>query len=65
MAESKTENDWTHTASMLALTVNCHRDPKKSRAASPNDFMPSRPKKDVRLQGGIQDLKKVFVDRKR
>src|SRR3546814_9526962 len=31
---------WQHTASLLALIANCHRDPKRWRPYTPDDFLP-------------------------
>ena len=66
MAEARTDYEWAQTASILALTANCHRNPKKGRAFTPADFHPAkRKRKDVRVPGKIADLKTIFVDRKR
>lgn len=31
---------WNHTAQLLAMTANVHRDPKKTPVFSPQDFHP-------------------------
>lgn len=54
MYEARVEHDthlikasWQQTASLMALTANCHRDPKKSKAYKPDDFNPFAEKKKV------------------
>ena len=65
MAEAKQTDDWNHTAALLAMLGNIHRDPKKGKAFRPADFHPAMkrtspsstpvPKVDVSI------LKTVFV----
>ena len=63
MADARSRHAWSHTATVLALLANLHRDPKKTRAYSPNDFHPHlRKKKPPPLKVGIGVLKQVFVD---
>ena len=66
MADTKQNEDWNHTAAILAILANAHRDPKKTRPAKPADFHPYTkrtapieppPKVDITV------LKAVFVDR--
>lgn len=69
MAEAVSRDRWNHTASLLALISNCHRDPKKSRAARPKDFHPhlrdQRRKSNARNpRVGVEVLKQVFIDRR-
>ena len=65
MAEAKSRQAWNHTASILAMLANTHRDPKKSRAARPADFHPHhRNEKPAATKTGINVLKQVFVDRR-
>ena len=41
MATARQEADWSRTASMMAMTANINRDPKRrSRAYEAFDFMP-------------------------
>ena len=41
MAESKSKDSWNHTASLMALLANAHRDKKrKSSPYKPSDFNP-------------------------
>ena len=47
MAEARRRDEWDRTSVVLALIFNVNRDPKKVRAASPEDFHPlarGRPK---------------------
>ena len=37
----RSRRQWQHTASVMALYANCHRDPAKSLPFSPEDFMPA------------------------
>lgn len=65
MADGKSRDQWNHTASLMALIANCHRDPKKGRLLKATDFHPQprtappqqRPMADITL------LKQIFVDR--
>jgi hypothetical protein len=68
MADAASRNRWNHTASLLALLTNCHRDPKKARAARPRDFHPhakANRQRDAERKPrvGVEVLKQVFVDR--
>ncbi len=40
MAEGHGRDEWGRLSVLLALTANCHRDPKKHRAFRPSDFDP-------------------------
>ena len=40
MAEGHSLAAWSHTAAVLAMLANCHRDPKKTRVFRPSDFDP-------------------------
>lgn len=50
MAHSKCRHDWNLQSSMLAMTANCHRDPKERKQPyTPADFNPmveSKPQRD-------------------
>ena len=67
MADAASRDRWNHTASLLALLTNCHRDPKKVRAARPKDFHPhakaQRSRHERKPRVGVDVLKQVFVDR--
>ena len=69
MAEGKSREHWNHTAALLAMLANTHRDPKKSRAVKPRDLHPllnrRRPRRSTApLRVGVDALKAVFVDRR-
>ena len=40
MAESRSQEEWRHTSSVLALIANVNRDPKKTPPFRPRDFDP-------------------------
>jgi len=63
MAEARTRDAWSRTASVMALLANCHRDPKRTRAFKPRDFDPFE-KRTSPMKVGIKVLKDVFIDRK-
>jgi hypothetical protein len=64
MADGHQTEAWNHTAALLAMLANTHRDPKKTRAFKPSDFHPSarreKPKEAV-PKVDISVLKAVFV----
>jgi hypothetical protein len=69
MADAASRDRWQHTASLMALLANCHRDAKKSRAFRPKDFHPfEKPRRSPAERKppkvGIGVLKQVFVDRR-
>ena len=62
MAEGRQREAWTHTAALLALLANCHRDPKRSRAFTIADFHPlAEPARPV-PRCDISILKAIFID---
>ena len=64
MAEARSREAWNHTATLLAMLANIHRDPKKGRVFRPSDFNPheARKKKGIPIRAGnIGVLKQVFV----
>ena len=64
MAEARSHHDWNHTAAVMALLANCHRDPKKSKTFKPNDFHPHTQRRTERMSTvPVSVLKQVFVDR--
>uniref|UniRef100_A0A7C4LJ03 Uncharacterized protein n=1 Tax=Schlesneria paludicola TaxID=360056 RepID=A0A7C4LJ03_9PLAN len=66
MADAASRDRWQHTASLMALLANAHRDPKKTRPLKPIDFHPHRkpsPKPPAPPKADISVLKTVFVDR--
>ena len=68
MAQARQEDNWNHTAAVMALIANVNRDPKRGRALKPADFHPALPGRRERtgppapLKGDIAMLKTVFVD---
>ena len=40
MAEGHGRDEWGRLSVLLALTANCHRDPKKGRPLKPSDYDP-------------------------
>ena len=64
MAEARARGEWQHTASLLALLANCHRDPKKTDAFKPADFDPfaksAKPAEPIKAD--ISVLKDIFID---
>jgi len=65
MAEARRRDQWSHTATLLAMTANVHRNPKKrARPFSPVEFHPllGAPPRAV-MKTGIETLRRVFVER--
>jgi hypothetical protein len=62
MAEGRQREAWNHTAALLALLANCHRDPRRSRAFSVTDFHPLVEPAAPPPPCDISVLKAVFVD---
>lgn len=62
MAEARSREAWNHTACMMALLSNLHRDPKKQAPRKPSDFHPLEEKKPVIGTADIGILKTVFID---
>ena len=67
MAQARQQDNWNHTAALLAMLANVNRDPKKGRAFKPADFHPiptahavKRTKSSPPLKGDIQMLK-IFL----
>lgn len=68
MTQARTRQQWSHTAALLALTANWHRDPKRQRPFTPQDFLPRASAADHAVPLPITDLsilKTIFVDRPR
>ena len=66
MASARRQDQWSHTAALMALVANVHRNPKKrAKPFSPADFHPLIERKPVTAaKTGIRLLKRVFVDPK-
>jgi hypothetical protein len=68
MVGERRKDAWSHTSSMMALTANVHRDPKKHRPYKPKDFVPCRSEEHEKPTTKTKDLsilKAVFVDKER
>jgi hypothetical protein len=63
MAEARSQERWNHTAALLALIANCHRDPHRRKAYEPADFLPGRTGTETALPADLSVLRSVFVDR--
>ena len=64
MTEARSRDAWHHTAALLALIANCHRDAKKHRPFTPQDFHPGMRRPEALPSGkDLSVLKAVFVDR--
>jgi hypothetical protein len=61
MGEARGRAEWSQTSALMALTANCHRDPKRSTEFSPRDFDPYE-KPSEPLEADFSVLKEVFVD---
>ena len=61
MAEGRSRERWNHTAAILAMQANCHRDPKKRRRPfAPGDFLPKE-EAAIRRTKDLTILRDVFV----
>jgi len=67
MAEGRRRENWDHTASVLCLTANVNRDPKKAafRPVDFHPFMQRMEKKKVSKTEQFNELKSFFVKRKK
>ncbi len=66
MAEGHGRDEWGRLSVLLALTANCHRDPKKHRAFRPSDFDPfgKEPGEAIEVNHeNIATLKQAFLHR--
>ena len=67
MVEGRGRFEWNRTASLMALAVNLVRDPRRGKAASPNDFNPfaEREKPPVlRGKAMLSALRAAFIKEK-
>ena len=64
MAEGHGRDAWDRLSVLLALTANCHRDPKKHRAFRPSDFDPfgREPTEVVEVNKETIDLMRTAFD---
>lgn len=71
MTKARQNDLWWHTASVIAVLVNAHRDPKKSQPAKPSDFHPETvakrrvPAGRMRLTRGNVGLLKAMVPKEK
>lgn len=63
MATARQQERWDHTASLLALLANLHRDARRRKAYAPADFHPLRQAARPTPMPNLSILKAVFVDR--
>ncbi len=64
MAQARAAERWNHTAALLALIANTHRDPHKRRPFVPADFLPSQRTASPPPVTDLSILRAVFVDRR-
>ena len=64
MAEARQRDAWAHTASILSLIANAHRDPRKTRSFKPADFDPFSARNKTVPTVGVGVLKTVFIDKR-
>jgi len=66
MVDARRQDQWSHTAAVMALVANVHRNPKRrSSPYAPAEFHPLAERKQVSVaKVGVRVLKDVFVDRK-
>ena len=67
MSDGLLENQWSHTASVLAMIANVNRDPKKHKPIRPDDLNPTV-QKEVPVaempQSDLTELREFFTGRK-
>ncbi len=65
MADGAMRERWSHTSSLMALFANLHRDPRKGKRFTPQDFDPfSRgQRKPPAIPADITVLRDVFCGR--
>jgi hypothetical protein len=62
MSQARSQEQWNHTAALLAMLANVNRDPKKGRAFRPADFHPLQARAPQKpLKANLTLLKAVFV----
>lgn len=67
MTEARLSSAWDHTAAVLAMLANTHRDPKKQQRVKAEQFHPFKRKKQSGPRGipitrkNIGLLKKAFI----
>jgi hypothetical protein len=65
MANARQHETWNHTASLMALIANCHRDSKKRRQPyKPQEFHPAyltKKKQNSQIHRGKGFARKCFL----
>lgn len=71
MAEARQRDEWTRTASLMALVANTQRNPRKTRPFRPSDFDPysnmgsrAGEKRAGVIPAPVSVLKDVFINRR-
>ena len=63
MADARRRDDWSHTAAMLSLIANAHRNPRKrARPYTPAEFHPFIEARNTKVGVGV--LKDLFVKKR-
>ena len=67
MSDGLLDNQWSHTASVLAMIANVNRDPKKGKPLKPDDLNPTV-EKEIPVtempQSDLRELREFFTRRK-
>jgi hypothetical protein len=63
MAEARDRWTWNHTASLMALTINCQIDSKKTKPFEPADFHPYTAKRagKKRVQSANEQAAEIIL----
>ncbi|MEZ6233409.1 MAG: hypothetical protein R3B68_04395 [Phycisphaerales bacterium] len=64
MAEARQRDEWSRTASVMALVANTQRNPKKTRPFRPSDFDPfarAGERRQAVIPAPVSVLKDVFI----
>lgn len=65
MAQERQRDQWAHTSLILSVIANIHRDPKKGRRFTAEDFNPLQDRKAAPIRTGVGILKQIFIDNRR
>ena len=60
MAEGRLKDEWARMSALLAMTANCHRDPRRRRPYTPSDFDPFA-KRPQPLRVTAKTLRDIFM----
>ncbi len=61
MADAAINERWNHTAALMAMLANIHRDAKRHKAFKPADFHPLARKSDGKIENVGVDVLKMLV----